>query len=169
MGVVAVGAVGYVKYNDTANELDSLRAAEADRGTAAQIAKDYALKSLTYDYANTDAFFHAVEDGVAPALRDKYVNSSDLLRGIMAQALVVSTGGVLSAEATPISGGAFAVVVTANQTTKNLQSPQLRTEPIVLQVTVGKSDATWQVADIGPKEGAKAAAGVPPVAEQSGS
>ena len=177
-GVVAVGVVGYVKYNDTANELDALRAQESDRTAAAQTAKEYALKSLTYDYADTDAFFHAVEDGVAPALRDKYVNSADLLKGIMAQAQVVSTGEILSAEATPATGGAFAVVVTANQATKNLQSPQLRTEPIVLQVTVGKSDDAWQVADIGPREGARAAVdqqaapapvGVPPVADKPGS
>jgi Mce-associated membrane protein len=128
----------------------------------AQLAKDYALKSLTYTFEDPDAFFRSVEDGVSQQLKDKYVNASDLLKSVMLQAQVTSTGEVLAIDPVAQPGGVYQVVVSAHQTTRNLQNPTPKVSIILLQVTVNKvGNNTWQVADIGPKTGSH-----PPVEQQ---
>ncbi|BBX99443.1 hypothetical protein [Mycobacterium lacus] len=148
------GAVfGFLKYSSAVDELAALRRAESDREAAAKLAKEYALKSLTYSYQDPDAFFRSVQDGVAQTLKDKYVNATDLLKGIMLQAQVTSSGEVLAADAVAQPGQVYQVVVAAAQTTRNLQNPKPRVSLILLQVTVNKIGGSWQVSDIGPKTG----------------
>jgi Mce-associated membrane protein len=159
--VLAGGAFGYLKYRDLNGQLTALRQQQADRDTVSQLAKDYALKSLTYSFEDPDAFFRSVEDGVAQQLKDKYVNASDLLRSVMVQAQVTSTGEVLATDPVAQPGGVYQVVVSAHQTTRNLQNPTPKVSIILLQVTVNKAGNAWQVSDIGPKTGAH-----PPVEQQ---
>lgn len=159
VAVIAAGWFGFDKYRNVSHELASLRQAEADRATASQLAKDYALKSLTYTFEDPDAFFHSVEDGVSQVLKDKYVNATELLKGIMMQAQVTSSGEVLATDAVAQPGQVYQVVVSAAQTTRNLQNPKARESLILLQVTVNKVGDKWQVSDIGPKTGSHAAAG----------
>ncbi|ORV43931.1 hypothetical protein AWC00_09645 [Mycobacterium conspicuum] len=159
--VLALGVFGYLKYHQVTGQLAQLRQQQADRDTVAQLAKDYALKSLTYTFEDPDAFFHAVEDGVAPQLKEKYVNASDLLKSVMLQAQVTSTGEVLATDPVAQPGGVYQVVVSAHQTTRNLQNPTPKVSIILLQVTVNKVGNAWQVSDIGPKTGAH-----PPVEQQ---
>ena len=129
--------------------------AGADRDAAAQVAKEYALKSLTYSFEDPDAFFRSVEDGVCQQLKDKYVNATDELKRIMLQAQVTSTGEVLATDPVAQPGGrAYEVVVSAHQTTRNRQNPTPKVSIILLQVTVNKVGNAWQVCDIGPKTGA---------------
>src|SRR5258708_24260237 len=45
---VAAGVFEYLKYRSTADQLAALRQTEADRDAVAKLAKEYALKSLTY-------------------------------------------------------------------------------------------------------------------------
>lgn len=163
--VVIAGALsGYVKYTGVTDELAALRQADADRSTAEQLAKDYAMKSLTYSFEDPDAFFRAVEDGVSPTLKDKYVNARDLLKGVMLEAQVTSSGEVLATDATAQPGNVYQVVVSAAQTTRNVQNPTPRVSTILLQIIVNKVGDTWQVSDIGPKTGTRApdASGLPP-------
>ncbi|MGO9351096.1 MAG: hypothetical protein ACLP3C_09840 [Mycobacterium sp.] len=94
-GVLAGGVFGFMKYREVTGQLAELRRAQADRETVAQLAKEYALKSLTYSFEDPDAFFRSVEDGVSQQLKDKYVNATDLLKSIMLQAQVTSSGEVL--------------------------------------------------------------------------
>lgn len=155
--LIAGGTFGYVKYRGATNDLAAMHQAAADRAAATQVAKDYALKSLTYSFKDPDAFFAAVEDGVSDALKDKYINATDLLKGVMLQAQVTSTGEVLATDAISQPGDVYQVVVSANQTTRNLQNPEKRTSTILLQITVNKVGDTWQVSDIGPKTGSRAA------------
>lgn len=150
------GAFGFDKYRDVADELAALRQAQSDRDTAAKLARDYALKSLTYSFEDPDAFFRSVESGVSQALKDKYVNATDLLKGVMLQAQVTSTGEVLATDAVAQPGQVFQVVVSAAQTTRNLQNPKPRVSLILLQITVNKVGDNWQVSDIGPKTGSHA-------------
>lgn len=160
--IVALGGVivfGSFRYRDVTRDLAQVHQEQADRDKAAQMAKDYALKSLTYTWQDPDGFFKSVEDGVAPPLKDKYLNVAELLKGIMAQAKVESSGEILAADVTPQPGGSYQVVVSASQTTRNLQNPQPRVSPIILQVVVNKIGNTWQIADIGPKTGGKPAPG----------
>jgi Mce-associated membrane protein len=155
---------GYVKYTRVADELGAVHQADADRNAAVQAATDYALKSLTYSFEDPDAFFRTVEEGVSPALKDKYVNAMPLLKGIMLQAQVTSSGEVLATEATAQPGDVYQVVISASQKTRNLQNPEPRVSITLLQVTVNKVDGAWQVSDIGPKTGSQAAADpLPPV------
>lgn len=165
VALIAVGAFGYVKFNGVNHELAASRQADADRATATQLAKDYALKSLTYSFEDPDAFFRSVEEGVSDALKDKYVNATDLLKGIMLQAQVTSSGEVLATDAIVQPGGVYQVVVSASQTTRNLQNPDPRVSTILLQITVNKVGDTWQISDIGPKTGSQAANAdqIPPV------
>ena len=65
--VLALGVLGYMKYHQLTGQLAELRREQADRDTVSQLAKDYALKSLTYSFEDPDAFFRSVEDGVSPA------------------------------------------------------------------------------------------------------
>jgi Mce-associated membrane protein len=159
--VLAAGVFGYQKYRDLNGEIAALRQQQADRETVSQLAKDYALKSLTYSFEDPDAFFRSVEDGVSPQLKEKYVNATDLLKSVMLQAQVTSSGEVLATDPVPQPGGVYQVVVSAHQTTRNLQNPTPKVSIILLQVTVNKVGNAWQVSDIGPKTGAH-----PPVEQQ---
>lgn len=151
--VVAGGVFGYLKYTGTADELARMRQAEADRSTAAQLAKDYALKSLTYSFEDPDAFFRSVEEGVSSTLKDKFVNATGFLKNLMLQAQVSSTGEVVATDPIAQPGDVYEVVVSAYQTTRNLQNPEPRVSVMLLQVIVNKVGDTWQVSDIGPKPG----------------
>lgn len=151
--VIAGGVFGYLKYQSTADELTAMRQGEADRDTAAQLAKDYALKSLTYSYEDPDAFFRSVEEGVSPTLRDKFVNATGFLKSLMLQAQVSSTGEVVATAPVAQPGDVYEVVVSAYQTTRNLQNPEPRVSVMLLQVVVNKVGDSWQVSDIGPKPG----------------
>jgi Mce-associated membrane protein len=159
--VLALGVLGYMKYRQVNGQLAQLRQQQADRDTVAQLAKDYALKSLNYSFEDPDAFFRSVEDGVSQQLKDKYVNASDLLKSVMLQAQVTSTGEVLAIDPVAQPGGVYQVVVSAHQTTRNLQNPTPKVSIILLQVTVNKVGNTWQVSDIGPKTGSH-----PPIEQQ---
>ncbi|MDP7725636.1 hypothetical protein [Mycobacterium sp. TY814] len=158
IAALAGGWFGFDKYRTVAGELAAVRQADSDRDAAAKLAKDYALKSLTYTFEDPDAFFRSVEDGVSQTLKDKYVNATDLLKGIMTQAQVTSTGEVLATDAVAQPGQVYQVVVSAAQTTRNLQNPKSRVSVILLQVTVNKVGDHWQVSDIGPKTGSHAGA-----------
>lgn len=157
VALLGLGGFGYVKYTGVVHQLDAVHRADADRNAAVQLATAYALKSLTYSFEDPDAFFRSVEEGVSPALKDKYINATDLLKGIMLQAQVTSTGEVLATEATAQPGDVYQVVLSASQTTRNLQSPDPRVSISLLQITVNKVGDTWQVSDIGPKTGSQAA------------
>lgn len=151
--VIAAGVFGFLKYRRTADELAALRQANSDRDAAAKLAKDYALKSLNYSFQDPDAFFRSVEAGVSQTLKDKYVNATDILKAVMLQAQVTSTGEVLATDALAQPGQVYQVVVSAAQTTRNMQNPKPRVSLILLQVTINKVGDGWQVSDIGPKTG----------------
>ncbi|MEZ0362559.1 hypothetical protein ACAG26_02460 [Mycobacterium sp. pUA109] len=151
--IIAGGVFGYLRYHSTAAELARMRQVEADRTAVAQLAKDYALKSLTYSFEDPDAFFRAVEDGVSTTLKDKFVNATGFLKSLMLQAQVSSTGEVVATDPVAQPGDMYEVVVSAYQTTRNLQNPEPRVSVMLLQVTVNKVGDTWQVSDIGPKPG----------------
>ncbi|MCX2932101.1 hypothetical protein ORI20_17640 [Mycobacterium sp. CVI_P3] len=154
--VIGGGVFGFIKYQQVSDQLAQLRQSNADREAAAQLARDYAMKSLTYSFEDPDAFFHAVEDGVSQQLKDKYVNATDLLKAVMLEAKVSSTGEVLATDPVLQPDGSYEVVVSAHQTTRNLQNPTPKVSIILLRVTVSKVDGGWQVSDIGPKTGTKA-------------
>jgi Mce-associated membrane protein len=151
------GVFGYMKYSQLNHELTALRQTQSDRDVAAKLAKEYALKSLNYTFEDPDAFFRSVESGVSQSLKDKYVNATTILKGVMVQAQVTSTGEVLAVDAVAQPGDVYQVVVSAAQTTRNLQSPKPRVSLILLQITVNKTSGGWQVSDIGPKTGSHAA------------
>lgn len=154
---IAAGVVGYLKYRSTSDELAALRQADSDRAAAAKLARDYAMKSLNYSFQDPDAFFRSVETGVSQSLKDKYVNATDILKAVMVQAQVTSTGEVLATDAVAQPGQVYQVVVSAAQTTRNMQNPKPRESLILLQVTVNKVADGWQVSDIGPKTGSRPA------------
>ncbi|MCV7300789.1 hypothetical protein H7J93_14230 [Mycobacterium barrassiae] len=159
--VLGGGVFGFIKYQQATSQLEQLRQSQADREEAAQLAKDYALKSLNYTYEDPDAFFRAVEDGVSQQLKDKYVNASELLKAVMLEAQVTSSGEVLATDPILQPDGSYRVVVSAHQTTRNLQNPTPKVSIILLRVTVNKVNDAWQVADIGPETGSK-----PPAEQQ---
>jgi len=151
--VLGGGVFGFIKYHEVTGQLAQLRQNQADRDAAAQLAKDYAMRSLTYTFEDPGAFFHSVEDGVSQQLKDKYVNAADLLKAVMLEAQVSSTGEVLATDAVAQPDGSYEVVVSAHQTTRNLQNPSPKVSIILLRVTVNKVGDAWQVSDIGPKTG----------------
>lgn len=157
IAAIGGGAFGFVKYQQVTRELTQARQSQADREAAAKLAKEYALKSLTYTFEDPDAFFRSVEDGVSQPLKDKYVNATDLLKSIMLQAQVSSSGEVLATDPVLQPDGTYQVVVSAHQTTRNLQNPTPKVSIILLRVTVAKAGDGWQVTDIGPETGTQQA------------
>ena len=151
------GVFGFVKYQQVTGQLAQLRQTQADRDAVAQLARDYALRSLNYTFEDPDAFFRAVEDGVSQQLKDKYVDATELLKAVMLEAQVTSTGEVLATDPIASPDGSYQVVVSAHQTTRNLQNPTPKVSIILLDVTVHKVGDAWQVSDIGPKTGTKPA------------
>lgn len=168
IAVLAAAGVGVVKFRGTANELARLQQSEADRDAVLEVARDYAERSLNYSFENPEEFFDAVEENVSPALKQKFVDATEFLTGVMRQAQVSSTGEVVAADASAHSGDLYEVVVSAYQTTRNLQNPEPRVSVILLQITVNRVDDAWQVSDIGPKSGThtaeEGAAGLPDLA-----
>lgn len=161
VAVLGAAVFGFLQYRQVTGELAQLRQSQADRDTVAQLAKDYALRSLNYTFEDPEAFFSAVKDGVAQPLQDKYTNAAELLKAVMLQAQVSSTGEVLAVDPIAQPDGSYRVVVSAHQTTRNLQNPTPKVSIILLRVTVNKVGDAWQVSDIGPETGSK-----PAVAQQ---
>ncbi|MFX0580942.1 hypothetical protein [Nocardia nepalensis] len=141
-----------LRWQATGNDLDALRQQNADRDKAAEVAKDYTLKSLTYDYRNIPAFFDGVQSGTSDALRNRYREVHDTLANIMTGAQVVATGEVIGTAVEPKDNDQYAVTVFATQRTQNVQQPEPATAANLLIVTVSKNGGAWQVVDYGPKQ-----------------
>ncbi|MFI6047576.1 hypothetical protein ACIA8C_38580 [Nocardia sp. NPDC051321] len=140
-----------LSWQSTSDDLSALRQQNADRDKAAEIAKDYTLRSLTYDHKNLPAFFDGVQRGTSDALRKRYDEVHDTLAKIMTEAQVVATGQVLGTAVDAQGNDQYSVTVFATQKTQNIQQPTPATVPNLLVVTVAKNGGNWQVVDYGPK------------------
>ncbi|GAB0105531.1 hypothetical protein JMUB6875_45100 [Nocardia sp. JMUB6875] len=156
----AIAAVVFgVLWHGSANDYDALKSAQSDRDRAAQVARDYTLRSLTYDYRNLPAFFDGVQRGTSDALRDRYSQVHDTLAKIMTDAQVVATGDVVGTSVEAKGNDQYTVTVYATQKTQNVQQQDPATVPNLLVLTVAKSGGDWLVTDYGPKDiGAKGGA-----------
>ncbi|WP_169815617.1 hypothetical protein [Nocardia inohanensis] len=141
-----------VGWYRAAGDLDTTRTAQADRDRAAEVAKDYTLRSLTYDYKNMPAFFDNVQRGTSEALTKRYNDVHDTLTKIMTEAQVVATGTVVGTSVEAKGNDQYAVTVFATQRTQNIQQAEAATKPNLLTVTVAKSGGEWLVVDYGPKD-----------------
>ncbi|MGX1804415.1 hypothetical protein ACWIGI_01765 [Nocardia sp. NPDC055321] len=159
--LLAVAAVVLgVLWRGSAADLDALRTSQSDRETAARVASDYTLRSLTYDYKNLPAFFNGVQSGTSDALRARYDEVHDTLTKIMTEAQVVATGQVAGTSVRAMDNDQFEVLVYATQRTSNIQQAEPVTKPNLLMVTVAESGGEWLVVNYGPKDaGDKAEAG----------
>lgn len=154
-----VAVVLGVLWHGASSDYDALKSAQSDRDRAAQVAKDYTLRSLTYDYRNLPAFFDGVQRGTSDALRDRYSQVHDTLAKIMTDAQVVATGDVVGTSVEAKGNDQYTVTVYATQKTQNVQQPDPATVPNLLVLTVAKSGGDWLVTDYGPKDvGAKGGA-----------
>lgn len=154
LAIVAL-VLGYA-WHSTSNDLNALKTSNSDRDRAAEIARDYTLRSLTYDYKNLPAFFDGVERGTSEALKDRYTQVHDTLAKIMTDAQVVATGQVAGTSVEARGNGQYEVTVYATQRTQNIQQPDPATVPNLLVLTVAKDDGQWLVTDYGPKDPAPA-------------
>ncbi|WP_330181356.1 hypothetical protein OHB26_34055 [Nocardia sp. NBC_01503] len=151
--LAAVALVLGVCWHNASGDLNALRTGNSDRDRAAEVATDYAMRSLTYDYKNLPAFFDGVQRGTSTALRDKFTQTHDALTKIMTGAQVVATGQVVGTSVQAQGNDQYAVTVYAIQRTRNLQQPEPAAKPNLLVVTVAKREGVWLVVDYGPKEG----------------
>ncbi|WP_084515046.1 hypothetical protein [Nocardia acidivorans] len=151
--LAVVALVLGVCWHTASGDLNALRADNSDRDRAAEVATDYALRSLSYDYQNLPAFFDGVQRDASTALRDKFTQTHDALTKIMTGAQVVATGQVVGTSVRAQGNDQYAVTVYAIQRTRNLQQPEPAAKPNLLVVTVAKRDGDWLVVDYGPKEG----------------
>ncbi len=149
--VAVVAALLAWQWRSAANDLDELHAQNADRDKAAEVAKDYAVRSLTYDYRNLNGFFDGVRNGASETLQNRYNEVRDTLTKIMTESQVVATGDVVATAVAPPANGKYAVTVFATQKTQNVQQPDPGSVPNLLVVTVAKDGDNWQVVDYGPK------------------
>ncbi len=139
------------QWHRSAADLSALRARNADREHVAALAKDYTLRSLTYDYRNLPGFFDGVQRDTSDTLHKRYSDVRETLSTIMTQAQVVATGQVLAAAVEPTGPDQYVVTVFATQRTQNVQQPDPATVPNLLSVTIARHDSAWQVTDYGPK------------------
>ncbi|WP_069165182.1 hypothetical protein [Nocardia altamirensis] len=140
-----------LSWQSSSDDLAALRQQNADRDKAAEVARDYTLRSLTYDHKNLPAFFDGVQRDASDALRKRYDEVHDTLAKIMTEAQVVATGQVLGTAVEAQGNDQYSVTVFATQKTQNIQQPNPATVPNILVVTVAKHGGGWQVADYGPK------------------
>ncbi|GAB4586839.1 hypothetical protein [Nocardia sp. IFM 10818] len=152
--LAVVSVVLGILWHGASSDLDALKSAQADRDRAAEVARDYTLRSLTYDYQNLPAFFDGVQRGTSDALANRYHEVHDTLAKIMTEAQVVATGEVVGTSVESQGNDQYAVTVYATQRTKNIQQPEPATVPNLLVVTVAKSGGDWVVVDYGPKDAA---------------
>ncbi|MGL4306669.1 MAG: hypothetical protein ACRCSF_10990 [Mycobacteriaceae bacterium] len=143
-----------VKWRSAESELSSRQQADQELAEARDKAAEYAIKTLTYDFNDTESFFKEVESGAGPQLVEKYSDARDLLRGIMIEGSLNSKAKLLLAEAKNTGDNDYSVTVCASQTTTNIQRPTPETTTIVLAVTLTKDDDRWVVSDIKSAEGA---------------
>ncbi|MFE3195538.1 hypothetical protein ACFXHA_41510 [Nocardia sp. NPDC059240] len=154
-----VAVVFGVFWHNSAGDYDALKSSQTDRDRAAEIAKEYTLRSLTYDYRNLPAFFDGVQRGTSNALRDRYTQFHDTLAKIMTDAQVVATGDVVGTSVDSKGNDQYTVTVYATQKTQNVQQQDPATVPNLLVLTVAKNGGDWVVTDYGPKDvGAKSGA-----------
>lgn len=150
--VLAIAAVFLgMRWDTAASEADALRAQQADRDRAQQVAGDYTVRSLTYDHRNLPAFFDGVERDTSDALRKRYEDVRKTLSQIMTEAQVVATGEVIATSVEAKGNDQYTVTVFATQRTQNIQQTDPATVPNLLSVTVAKSGDAWQVLDYGPR------------------
>ncbi|MEV6772361.1 hypothetical protein AB0N05_27385 [Nocardia sp. NPDC051030] len=145
--------LGYF-WHSASSDLDALKTSNSDRDRAAEVARDYTMRSLSYDYKNLPAFFDGVQRGTSDALRDRYTSVHDTLAKIMTQAQVIATGDVVGTAVEAKGNDQYVVTVFATQRTQNIQQTEPATVPNLLLVTVAKSGGDWVVVDYGPKDSA---------------
>ncbi|MFH5229348.1 hypothetical protein [Antrihabitans spumae] len=152
IAMVAIVAVLGWKWHAASNDLNAITAEQADRAAAAQLANDYVLRSLTYDYKNLDGFFAGVSQDASNTLQDRYTQVRDTLSAIMTEAQVVASGSIAATAVDSSGTDRYIVTVFATQKTQNVQQPEPASVPNLLSVTVAHIDGTWLVDDYGPKE-----------------
>ncbi|MFC9995027.1 hypothetical protein [Nocardia sp. NPDC127526] len=152
--LAVVSVVLGILWHGASGDLEALKSAQADRDRAAEVARDYTLRSLTYDYQNLPAFFDGVQRGTSDALANRYNEVHDTLAKIMTEAQVVATGEVVGTSVESQGNDQYAVTVYATQRTQNIQQQEPATVPNLLVVTVAKSGGDWVVVDYGPKDAA---------------
>ncbi|WP_157390163.1 hypothetical protein [Nocardia terrae] len=151
--IFAVIAVTFgVLWHNTSDDYTALKSNQSDRDRAAEVAKEYTLRSLTYNYKDLPAFFDGVQHGTSAALRDRYSQVHDTLAKIMTDAQVVATGDVVGTSVEPKGNNQYSVTVYATQKTQNVQQPDPATVPNLLVLTVAKNGGDWVVTDYGPKD-----------------
>ncbi|MGW2660160.1 hypothetical protein ACWCW7_04295 [Nocardia tengchongensis] len=150
--LAVVALVLGVFWHNASGDYDALKSSESDRDRAAQVAKEYTLRSLTYDYRNLPAFFDGVQRGASDGLRDKYTQFHDTLAKIMTDAQVVASGDVVGTSVEAKGGDQYTVTVYATQRTQNVQQPEPATVPNLLVVNVAGHGGEWLVTDYGPKD-----------------
>ncbi|MGW4244933.1 hypothetical protein [Nocardia sp. NPDC004722] len=148
-----------VFWHNSASDYTALKDSQSDRDRAAEVAKEYTLRSLTYDYRNLPAFFDGVQRGTSDQLRDRYTQVHDTLAKIMTDAQVVAIGDVVGTSVEAKGNDQYTVTVYATQKTQNVQQQDPATVPNLLVLTVAKNGGAWVVSDYGPKDlGAKSGA-----------
>ncbi|NMN97435.1 hypothetical protein [Antrihabitans stalactiti] len=147
--------------SDKADQLAVLQADAADKSKAIEVARGYVTRSLTYNYNNVDPFLAAVQEGAADQLATKWKSVSDVVRQVIIQAQVVSSGESVREAVENGDDGSFKVTVFATQKVQNIQQPEPATMPILLNVSVIKKDGTFLVSDFGPQDGGNALIGTP--------
>ena len=98
---MVAGAFAYL-YADINNAKTSAENELAARGHAAEVASEYAQKSLTYDHQSIDKFFQSVQENASPALVKRYDEVKPTLTQIMQQAQVSASGRVLGTSVTRV-------------------------------------------------------------------
>jgi Mce-associated membrane protein len=154
-------AVKLSAATDKADQLVALQADTADKEKATEVARGYVTRSLTYNYNNVDPFLAAVQEGAADQLANKWKSVSDVVRQVIIQAQVVSSGESVREAVESGDNGSFKVTVFATQKVQNIQQPEPATMPILLSVSVIKKDGTFLVSDFGPQDGGNVLLGTP--------
>ncbi|MCM6772547.1 hypothetical protein NDR87_00310 [Nocardia sp. CDC159] len=134
-------------WHQQARELAALHDRTANSDRAAAVAKEYATKSLTYDFHHLDAFFDSVRAGTTASLADRYTTVHDTLSKIMTEAQVVAHGEVVATAVSTSDDKTYTVTVFATQTTQNARHPDPITASTLLTVTVQHTDDRWLVSD----------------------
>ncbi|MCD2144987.1 hypothetical protein [Gordonia paraffinivorans] len=143
------------------------QAHERARQAAAEIAAEYATRSMNFSYTDPDGFVAEMKKGITPEFAKKYESAVDLIRGVMQQAKLISRGDVLathliSSTGDPGTDGAtYRFVVVGNQISRSVQRPEEAPSQVVLDVAVTERDGRRLISDFGVLDDADDTAPVP--------
>lgn len=121
---------------------------DGDRATVTKTARDYAIKLSSFDYRSLDKNREAITAMSTPDFAKKYDEMVQALTQIVQNGKGEATATVSYAAVDSIDDSSAKVMLFVDQQAKNVVSPDGRSQPYRMVVTLKHSDGKWLVDNV---------------------